>query len=109
MDKYDKEIEIVKGMFGRYPKTSMLCLGRVGDFVISGGVDGYIYVWRIKTLKCCRALKVSDSEIISMGVKDKHIIFGCMNGRVKVYTFEVKKKVKKEYVLEVHEDEADDD
>jgi len=38
---------------------------------------------------------------VSIGVKQKHIIFGCMNGRVKVYTFEVKKREKKEYVLEV--------
>ena len=73
----------------------MTCLGHVGDFIITGGVDGYIYVWRLKTLKCCRVLKVSDVEIASIGVKDKHIIFGCMNGRVKVYTFEVKKKEKK--------------
>ena len=86
-------------MFGRYPKTSMTCLGKVGDFIISGGVDGYIYVWRIKTFKCCRVLKVSDAEIVSIGVKEKHIIFGCNNGRIKVYTFEVKKKEKKEYVL----------
>ena len=74
-------------MFGRYPKTSMTCLGHVGDFIISGGVDGYVYVWRLKTLKCCRALKVSDVEIVSIGVKDKHIIFEMMNSRVKVYTF----------------------
>jgi hypothetical protein len=92
-------LEITKGMFGRYPKTSMICLGKVGDFVISGGVDGYIYVWRIRSFKCCRALKVSDNEVISMGVKGKHVIFGCMSGRMKVYTFEVRKKEKKEYVL----------
>lgn len=48
-------------MFGRYPKTSMTCVGRVGDFIISGGVDGYVYVWRIKNMKCCRALKVNDN------------------------------------------------
>lgn len=74
-------------MFGRYPKTSMLCLSRVGDYLISGGVDGYLYVWKISSYKCCRALKVSDSEIISIGVKQKYVILGCMNGRVKVYTF----------------------
>jgi len=60
MSNEDKELEVMKGMFGRYPKTSMTCLGKVGDFVISGGVDGYVYVWRIKTMKCCRALKVND-------------------------------------------------
>ena len=38
----------------------MTCLGHVADFIITGGVDGYIYVWRLKTLKCCRVLKVSD-------------------------------------------------
>ena len=86
-------------MFGRYPKTSMICLGKVADYVISGGVDGYVYVWKTKTFKCSRALKVSDSEIVSIAVQGKHIIFGCLNGRVKVYTFEMKKKEKKEYII----------
>ena len=87
-----KELDIVKGMFGRFPKTSMTCLGKVADFIISGGVDGYIYVWRISTSRCCRALKVADVEIVAIGIKGKHVIIGLMNGRVKVYTFEVKKK-----------------
>jgi hypothetical protein len=54
---------------------------------LGGGVDGYVYVWKINTLRCCKALKVSDSEIVSIGIKDKYIIFGCLGGRVKVYTF----------------------
>lgn len=65
----------------------MTCLGKVGEYIISGGADGYVYVWRIRTRKCCRAMKVSDTEIISIGVKGKHIIFGSLNGRVKVFTF----------------------
>lgn len=100
MHKSSKDIEVIKGMFGSYPKTSMTCLAHAGNYLISGGVDGYIYVWRISTSKCCRALKVGDSEIVSIAVKGKHIIFGCLNGRMKVYTFEVKKKEKKEYINE---------
>ena len=64
-------------MFGRFPKTSMCNLIQIKDFILSGGVDGYVYIWRISALKCCRALKVSDSEIVSMGVKGKCVLFGC--------------------------------
>lgn len=78
----------------------MICLEKAGGYIISGGVDGYIYVWKITTYKCCKALKVGDSEIVSIAVKDKHIIFGCLNGRVKVYTFEVRKKEKKESIID---------
>ena len=48
-------------MFGHYPKTSMICLEQADNYVITGGVDGYIYVWNIEKMKCCKALKVHDS------------------------------------------------
>lgn len=88
-------MEVIKGMFGRFPKTSICCLAKAGEYLVGGGVDGYIYVWKIKTLRCCRALKVSDSEVVSIAAKGKYIVLGCLNGRMKVYTFEVKKKEKK--------------
>jgi hypothetical protein len=52
------QLKVTRGMFGHYPKTSMACLAQAGDYVISGGVDGYIYAWRIATLRCTRAMKV---------------------------------------------------
>lgn len=52
------QLKVTRGMFGHNPKTSMACLAREGDYVISGGVDGYIYAWRITNLRCTKALKV---------------------------------------------------
>jgi len=77
----------MKGMFGRYPKTSMSCIGVIGEYVVSGGIDGYVYVWKISSYKCSRALKVSDEGITALVVKGKYIVFGVAGGRVKVYTF----------------------
>jgi hypothetical protein len=39
-------IDITKGMFGQFPKTSMTALDKVEDkYIITGSVDGYIFIW----------------------------------------------------------------
>lgn len=43
-------------------------------------------------MKCAKALKAHDAEITAITVKDNYVIIGCMNGRVKVYTYKVTKK-----------------
>lgn len=60
MVKENKEVEIMKGMFKRFPKTSMLCMINFENHIVSGGVDGYIYVWKIKTAQCVKAIKVAE-------------------------------------------------
>ncbi len=85
------QLKVTRGMFGHYPKTSMACLAQAGNYVISGGVDGYIYAWRIATLRCTKALKVHESEISAMGVKNGQVVVACISGRVKTYSFKVTK------------------
>lgn len=87
-------------MFGHCPKTSMTCLEKIDEYIVSGGVDGYVYVWKISTMKCCRALKVGDSQITAIAVKGKNLIFGCGDGRVKSYSFDVTKRQKKQYEID---------
>lgn len=60
MLKEDKEVQIVRGMFRRFPKTSMLCVVSFENYVISGGVDGYLYFWKIKAGECVKAIKVAE-------------------------------------------------
>jgi len=39
-------VDITKGMFGQFPKTSMAALDKISDkYVISGAVDGYVFIW----------------------------------------------------------------
>ena len=61
-------------MFGRFPKTSMLCVASFGHYLVSGGVDGYVYIWLSSTYQCLKAIKVADCEITALGVKNKQII-----------------------------------
>jgi len=45
-------------MFTKYPKTSQCSIVNINDkYLVSGGVDGYIYVWNsvyecIKVIRC---------------------------------------------------------
>lgn len=55
--KNPEELVVTRGIFGQYPKTSIICIEQAGNYVIGGGVDGYIYVWKISTMKCTKALK----------------------------------------------------
>jgi len=48
MQGENKKVEVVKGMFKRFRKTSMLCMIKIENYILSGGVDGYVYVWKIK-------------------------------------------------------------
>ena len=42
----DSEFRLTKGMFGKFPRTSMNCITKVGtEYIITGGVDGYIFIW----------------------------------------------------------------
>ena len=75
------EIEVLKGMFGKYPKTSMLCLGASGDYLVSGGVDGYLYVWRASVGQCIKALRVSEAEVGAIGIGSGHLVIGCWDGK----------------------------
>lgn len=63
--------------------------------MIGGGVDGYIYAWHIESFQCVKALKVHDAEVTSLAVRGKFIVTGCINGRIKVYSFKVSKVEKK--------------
>jgi WD40 repeat protein len=54
------QLKVTRGMFGHFPKTSMVCLYQAGNYIISGGVDGYIYVWKIASMRCVKALKVHE-------------------------------------------------
>ncbi len=74
-------------MFTHFPKTSMLCVVNFGSYVVSGGVDGYVYIWQTSNFQCSKAIKVADCEVTALGVKNKQIIVGSSEGRVKVYTF----------------------
>jgi hypothetical protein len=48
-------------MFGKYPKTSMTCLCQVRhNYLASGGVDGYVYLWSITTSSCIKVVKWGD-------------------------------------------------
>ncbi len=94
-------LSATRGMFGQYPKTSMICLQKADNYVITGGVDGYIYVWNIEKMKCCKALKVHDSQIGAIAVNSNKVIISGFNGRTKVYTFKVTKIQKKNYLVEL--------
>lgn len=78
-------------MFGHYPKTSMCCLAQAGNYLISGGVDGYIYAWRLATLRCTKAVRVHEGEVTAMAVKNGMVVLACSTGRVKIYSYKIAK------------------
>ena len=88
-------------MFGKYPKTSMLCLGVSGDYVVSGGIDGYLYVWRVSSGQCIKALRVCEGEIGAIGIGYGHLVIGCWDGKVKAYSFNVTVAQKKVYNINI--------
>jgi WD40 repeat protein len=92
------QLKVVRGMFGHFPKTSMACLAQAGDYVLSGGVDGYIYAWRIASQRCTKALKVHEGEITAMAVKNSQVVVASMGGRVKIYSYKVTKNERKTVV-----------
>lgn len=77
----------------------MICARHTDKYVITGGVDGYIYVWKLSNYKCCRAFKVEEDELTAIGIKDNHLIISCINGKTKVYTYNVLKKSAKPSLL----------
>lgn len=86
---------MTRGMFGQFPKTSILCVEQAGSYVIGGGVDGYIYAWHVESFKCVKALKFHEAEVTSLAARGKFIVAGSINGIIKVYTFKVSKIEKK--------------
>ncbi len=55
-------VEVVKGMFRIFPKTSMTCICAVDEvYLLTGSVDGYIFLWA--HLQCQKAMKVGDSPL----------------------------------------------
>ena len=78
----------------------MISIATIGEHAISGGVDGYLYVWKVSLCQCCHIFKAFDSEITALTItttpnNTQYIIIGSINGSVKVYTFKITKKAKR--------------
>lgn len=52
------------------------------DDLVSGGSNGYVYLWRGK--ECANVLKVSSSPIRAMQVVGVYLLIGCDGGVVKI-------------------------
>ncbi len=97
-------------MFTTFPKTSQCSLIVINDrYLVSGGVDGYIYVWNsqykcIKVIKCFE--KQSPITAITYSKAHNTLILGSMSGKVKCFSFSIKLKQKKNVFQPVENDQA---
>ena len=86
-----KKLEITKGMFRIYPKTSMTCVAVVDEtYVISGSIDGYVFLWA--HLQCQKAIKVADCAVSEMCLFKKNLIVSNFNDNVRVFSYKIHKK-----------------
>ena len=89
------QLDITKGMFRIYPKTSMSCLAVVDEtYVISGSIDGYVFLWA--HLQCQKAIRVADGPISEMCLHKNNLIVSNFSDNVRVFSYTITKKNKME-------------
>jgi WD40 repeat protein len=86
-------------MFTQFPKTSQCSITNMDNkYIISGGVDGYVYIWNDK-YECIKVVRCFDQEqeITAVAYCKNHrtLIIGSIQGRIKCFAFDIKTKVRK--------------
>ena len=92
-------LELTKGMFTTFPKTSQCSITVINQsYIVSGGVDGYIYIWN-SFYECIKVIKCFEGKhpITAIGHSQRHrsLILGSFLGKIKCFSFEIKLKEKK--------------